>query len=217
MHRFRLVIALVALSTGALVSVTPAVAGAGSSAAVKARLLTLTELPTGWAALNASAASTGLTKNKCIAGLTKAAKHVSTGSAAFQDNGLVPILFELLVSGRGASAVFTKAKKDLAACHTLSISADGVKLSGKVSPLTFPTVGTASTAYSVALTFSGIAAGLDGVLFRSGTYVGFVAFANEGTPNIATFQAFADEAVTKAQGQPVSPPAVTTSVTTTTG
>jgi hypothetical protein len=215
-HRLRFSVALVILAIGAALTVVPTLPSAGANGPVKARLLTVTELPAGWSVLKASAQSAGLTNNKCLGGLIKTAKHLSTASAAFEDHSLAPILAELLATGHGAVAKYEVAKKDLAACRSLSMKAEGVKLSGRLTPLTFPTVGTASVAYSAALTYSQLPVGLDLVLFRSGTYLGFVAYATLGTPSVATVQAFANEAVSKAEGNPVSPPVVTTTSSTTT-
>lgn len=216
MRRVRLSSMVAVLATVAVLSGFPPLAGATSKASVKSLLLAVSDLPAGWTVNKATGTGTVLAKNKCLAGLSKAIKDESTGTAVFAENSLAPILLELLATGHGSVATYRKGVADLASCHTLKLSAEGKNLSGTVAPMSFPVIGTSSVAYSLALTLTSIPVGADLVLFRTGKYIGVVGYADLATPSVTTVEAFTKEAVAKAEGMAVSPPSLATGSTTTT-
>jgi pimeloyl-ACP methyl ester carboxylesterase len=74
-----------------------------------------------------------------------------------------------------------------------------------IRPISFPRVGSGSTAYAWTFTVSGIPVGDDLVLFRAGSYEGYLTYADVGSPSPATVHAFADAAVAKAEHGSTAP------------
>lgn len=178
-----------------------------SSATVKAHLLSLSDLPAGWSVNNTGTSTTtsGLASSQCLAGLAKPPKGEVEATASFE-HGNFPVLEELLASGPGADAAYTTVANALAACKSVTLSAQGKTLKGTIGQMSFPSVGTESVAYSLGFTITTVNVGFDLVLFKAGGYDGLVGYADLGTPNITTAEAFAKEAVAKAEGQSVTPP-----------
>jgi hypothetical protein len=61
--------------------------------------------------------------------------------------------------------------------------------------MSFPKVGDQSSAYAVTLPIEGINVGFDIILFRVGSYVAAITYADIGSPDVSTVQRFTIEAV----------------------
>src|SRR5579862_7212705 len=85
---------------GTLVAIAPPT-GAATSAQVKAKVLSLSDMPAGWSVDNPS--SGGITRTGCIKALNSPGKGVVRAAAVFVD-GSVPAVAEALDGGKGAGA-----------------------------------------------------------------------------------------------------------------
>jgi hypothetical protein len=86
-------------------------------------------------------------------------------------------------------------------------------VSGTIGALSFPTIGTKSSAYLIIFVFKGVTAGLDVIVFSTGPYVEALIYGTSGTPNLPQFAAFANLALAKLTGLPLPPaPSTTTTV-----
>ena len=82
-----------------------------------------------------------------------------------------------------------------------------------IRPISFPRVGSESSAYAWTFTISGVPIGDDLILFHAGSYEGYLTYADVGSPSPATVQAFANAAVAKAEHGSTSPVPGTVSIT----
>jgi hypothetical protein len=205
---------IVALTVGLSLSST---AGAVSKSTVKARLLTVTDLPPGWTVANTGngSAGGGAPTNSCLSGVHRPPKGSKKATVTFEREGTVPFLAELLATGRCMLDQYRKILTAVAKCKSLRITDSGKRISASMGQMSFPRLGTTSIAYSLAFMITGVHAGFDLVLFRAKSYVGFVEFGGIGTPKITTVEAFTKEAVAKVEGHPVSPPPTGSGATTT--
>jgi hypothetical protein len=90
-------------------------------------------------------------------------------------------------------------------CRTATITVGGVESPVTIRPMSFPRVGSGSTAYGWTFTVSGVPVGDDLILFRAGSYEGYLTYADVGSPSPATVRAFADAAVAKAEHGSTAP------------
>lgn len=72
--------------------------------------------------------------------------------------------------------------------------------------MSFPTIGQQSAAYALNFTAEGIKIGAVLFVFTTGAFLGALIYEDLGSPDTATVQAFATEAVNKAEGKAVTPP-----------
>jgi hypothetical protein len=187
---------------------TPRKTAKAATATVKAHLLALTDLPAGWSVNNTSSKGSGLATSRCLASLKKhKGQKTVQATASYEQNSNLPVLEELLAAGPGVNATYTKVAKALAKCKAVTLKANGKTLHGTIGQMSFPKVGERSSAYSLGLTLTKVHIGFDLVLFRAAKYIGLVGYADIGMPAITTAAAFVKEAVAKAEGQSVSPPA----------
>jgi hypothetical protein len=73
--------------------------------------------------------------------------------------------------------------------------------------MSFPKVGDQSSAYAMTLLTQGVTLGIDIILFRVGSYVGDLLYADLGSPDISLVQSLTTEAIAKINGQPTTSPA----------
>ncbi len=186
-------------------------AGAASHAQLKAKALSLSDMPAGWSVDNSSSAGTtnlgGCLKN--LQALGHPAKGISRAEVKFTDQQL-PDLQETIESGKGATQRYTKYLGILNGCKSISFTeSDGTQVTGSVGAMSFPTLGSPSSvqsdAFALNLTIKGINATIDVIMFRVGQIDGELLYADL-SPDTATVQAFATEAVNKIEGKTVTPP-----------
>jgi hypothetical protein len=72
--------------------------------------------------------------------------------------------------------------------------------------MSFPTVGSRSSAYAIDISIQEISAGADIVVFEAGPYVGALLYEDIGTPDPGQAEAFVMEAVAKIEGKPTVTP-----------
>lgn len=182
---------------------TSAPAGAATKAQVKARTLSLSNMPTGWSVDNSANSSSG--GIPCLKPLKAPSRHEVKASVSYAD-GSLPALQEVVATGSGAAASYKALNKALAACKSFTSSSGGQKVTGSIGAMSFPSVGSHSTAYAIHISIQGVNAGVDVVLFEAGAYVGAVLYEDIGTPDASQAQAFVKEAVAKVEGKPAVTP-----------
>lgn len=164
------------------------------SAMLKNRLLSVTDLPTGWSAAPTNSLKTlQVTRSPCLAGL----KGASLVTTAFVE-GVVPELAEALASGAQAGEAWQRFGAALAGCRKVTFVNKGTKEAGTVNHLALPRLGLSSSAYALALGSVGAQVRIDLVLFRTAAYYGYLSYSNFGSPLVATVTDFARAAVAKA-------------------
>jgi len=194
----------------ALLSVAAAVlAGAGLFAAgcgggpppsaaslLKARLLSVSDLPAGWSSVAVKAASAP--SASCLAGLPENSSGLTSATASYVQGSAVPSFGEVLATGTQAAARWARLDQTMAACHSATLTVAGQRTALTIKPLAFPRVGTASSAYLWTFTVSGIPFSTVLVSFSAGDYQGYIVYSGIGAPLTATVDAFADAAAAKA-------------------
>jgi hypothetical protein len=178
-----------------------------SKSQLKAKTLSLSDMPSGWSVDN-SASSNPDNLTGCFARL-QAFNHPVKGIVRAKvnyANGNAPLLQETLISGKGAIKQYAKYVAVMNSCKTVSITTSGATATGSVGALSLPTLGDGSKAYAIKLSIKGINVGYDLVLFRVGQIPGDIVYADIGTPDISEVQSFATAAVNKIEGMPTTPP-----------
>lgn len=198
----------IAVVCALLIAAAP-LAGASAPSA-KSRVLTLSELPTGWTASPTTGSGGHVTTSKCFSMLKKAPKGGSRADVSFAANSTLPVFDELLIRSRKAAAIYRAARKDMTKCRSVSFPSNGTTIKGTINAMSFPDVGSASGAYALSFEVSKIRASFDLVLFRVKSFIGLVGLADVGSPNISTVERFVTAAVDKVEGKPVH---LTTSTT----
>ena len=94
----------------------------------------------------------------------------------------IPSLGEVLAAGPQAQRQWQSLGSALARCRTATITVGGVKAPVTIRPISFPTVGSGSSAYAWTFTVSGIPVGDDLILFRAGSLRGLPHLRRRGVP-----------------------------------
>jgi hypothetical protein len=182
------------------------VGASGSQAPLNAKALSISDLPSGWSVGNSHHAINLSSVGGCLGGLTPDKRPVGFAQVVVRfDLHSLPTLEEVLEQGRGAETRYAAFVQILSRCHTLRTTKDGKKVTGSVDIMTFPALAESSSAYSIYLSATGVAIGIDVVCFRLGSIDGVVAY-ESFSPDEGTVQAFVDEAIHKVEGSPVLAP-----------
>lgn len=199
MKRFFSVPIVILLGVG-LTLLAPAISpGATTKAQLKAKALALSDLPSGWSIYPPS--GTSAEQQGCLSGL-KAGSH--RGEIRFEDyfvkgNGLY--LSEELGTGRVSSNRFNHYLHTLSTCRRSTAVADGTRATITVSPMSFPSVGRWSTAFSVEIDVQGVSLDADLVLFKVGQIDAQILYGDLGRPNITQVEAIVTNAENKIEGK----------------
>ncbi|MGP0032514.1 MAG: hypothetical protein ACLPVF_18680 [Acidimicrobiales bacterium] len=180
----------VALMVTALSILTSTVAGAGSVASLKARLLTSSDLPPDWKTLDAG--NPGGAWRTCLEPVG-AGRGGVRAVASFGPGGGTEVQ-EVLFTGPRADAAYRAAVGRDAACRSLTISESGVTYTGHGFALPFAPVGDRSRAFAYRLAHGSNPLGADIVIFREGDDVGSVLLQDRGLPDAVQLQSFVAEA-----------------------
>lgn len=188
----RRAIAVIAIAGSVLAGAVPAGASSLSS-----HLLSQTEMPAGWTSLGNphEVAFTGT----CLGTARSILKQKDWAKVGYTER---TASVDEFVAGSAGSDGWKALRSDLARCRTFALRLDTKTLSGSISRLPFPAVGTESAAYKLTLRANAIFALVhDVVLFRTRSYYGVLAFNRVGTPDVTTVRSIAKLAVAKAAGQ----------------
>ena len=171
---------------------------------LSAQLLTLSDLPSGWAAASSGSFGSdgGVQLPACFTAADRSAQAAADATAAFAQNQQLPVLTENLgyYPGSSATSNYSAAVSALDSCvgTTVSISADGYSLKGKVLSLSLSALGDASRAYGVSLSGYGVTIWLGISVVRTGHELVAVVYAAQGRADSSSLQHYAGLAVTKA-------------------
>ena len=176
-----------------------------SSTSVQSRVLTLSDLPTGWQVSPTTPTDLLTQKTGSAVGIggcantTTAGSPGDTASATFE-KGSFPRLSETLGTGATAVAAWTHLTHVFNACRVVGIKTGSGLTKLRVRPLAFPHVGDRSSAHLLTGTWTGVSVGLDVVTFKVGSTVGVINYTAPGRPNVAALKPIVRAAVAKAAG-----------------
>jgi pimeloyl-ACP methyl ester carboxylesterase len=173
--------------------------GSGAAAGLRKRLLSTADLPAGWSAAATTTSAPKVTNAPCLARLPTKPKGWTYQTAAFVDGTSIPNFGEVLASGAQVAQTWTRFDRALARCRTATLQLGGTSVKTTVHPLALPRTGRSLSAYAWTFSLSGVRIGFDLVLFETGSYRGFLSYADLGSPPISTVTAFARAAVAKAK------------------
>lgn len=173
------------------------VQGATTQKQLKAKLLALSDMPTGWSIDRSNASG----DQGCLAGLKETSKHETKVSASFSQGGDLPAFHEVLTTGSGSGARYNALLRTLNHCRQYTVTSNGITGTVKVASMSFPIQGIHSKAYQLTAHVEGESSGADLVLFQTGGISGEVLYQDLGTPAIDQAEALIDQAVAKAEGK----------------
>ena len=168
----------------------------------KARLLSLTDLPSGWSVTSsANHGKNPLFQDKCFAPLQ--GFHGHSASASFVDTAATTtFLRETLSTGSKEVAWFRLVTRTLKKCHSATVNTRNRTIHLSIRQMSFPKLTRTSVAFSMRATVTGATVGADLVTFRAGSYVGALLYGTPfEAPNLTTLLSFAKQAVAKAEGK----------------
>ena len=166
------------------------------------RTLSASDLPTGWKAAPADVDAATLADTPCLSHLGSHPKGLTYTVHSFVEGSGLPSFAEVLAAGPHVRQTWSSAARALARCQTVRIQVAGKRVTSSVRRISFPRIGTSSSAYAWAFSVSGIQVDLDLVLFTVGRYGGELIYIDLGAPQTATVTAFARAAAGKAQDRP---------------
>ncbi len=159
-----------------------------------AHLLSVGQMPTGWAAYNVSGNGLG-----CLGTSLAPVGEAPTARATigFDYGGSIPAVVERLANYPNATTAYRSIVGNLIACTTLSGQSGGQALSGTVGPLSFPRFADASEAFEANFALGGTHLGEELVIVRKGNTI--MAFDEGGNPSLipSQCQGFVEKALMK--------------------
>lgn len=188
----------IALAAVVAAAVLVAGCGGGGSATLRDRLLTAADLPAGWSAAPKGGSAPKVVDAPCLSKLPANPMGWTYETAAFVQGKSLPNLGEVLATGAPVAQTWRRFDRALARCRTVTLELGSTKADATVHALAFPRIGRGSSAYAWTFTVAGIRFGFDLVLFRAGSYEGYLSYADLGSPRTATVAAFARAAAAKA-------------------
>jgi hypothetical protein len=198
MKRFLAAIAFTAalVAPTGLLSTVATAAGA-SPPVLKAMLLSLGQMPAGWSVANSAGGKADMgcyTDNA----MPKGVKQTATATANFQGKGGLPTVGEKLATFTNGTTSYAETVANLAACKHFSGTSGGEKVTGgTVEKLKLPHYGTASEAFVVIFTISGMRFYQDLLYVQKANIVMALFEGNIQSVNMGQFQGFANKAVAK--------------------
>jgi len=172
---------------------TSAAASTSAGPSLSAQLLSVNELPTGWAV-----DSSENTANACNSHPLEAAPPAQEDHVYFADAGGTPALQEALATYRSSAvSAFHAVKTALDKCTSFDSTANGETVHETQGAMSFPAVGDQSAAYEASFTIQGIAASFDIVIARRGSVLVAVAEGDVGSVDVDQFQGFVNQALAK--------------------
>jgi pimeloyl-ACP methyl ester carboxylesterase len=171
----------------------------GAAAGLRDRLLSASDLPVGWSAVPTSTSAAEVTHTPCLAGPPTKPTGWTYQVVGFVDGTSLPNVGEVLAGGAQVAPTWARLDRALAHCRTAMLQLGGARVEATVRPLAFPRVGRSSSAYAWTFTSAGIRFGFDLVVFRVGSYGGYLSYADLGSPPTSTVTAFVRAAVAKAK------------------
>jgi hypothetical protein len=175
-----------------------------SSASVPARnlkpqLLTVAELPTGWAVDNSSDSSDSGAP-PCLKDLKATFNTSDRAKVDFVKGTDLPQFEQSLGYFGTIAAALAKYQAGAAIlnnCKDVSFTSDGHKFTGSIGALSFPKVGQQSSAWQLVISTQGVTVGLDAVLVQVGPELTMLIYGDLGGPDLDEATSLARKAVAK--------------------
>jgi hypothetical protein len=190
--RWRILAATAAAISVSLTLALPA--GALSKGQLKAKALSLTDLPAGWAVDHSTGG--GVTAAGCLKPLGAVPKSANRVAVAYTE-GQFPDLQETLVSGPGSVARLRTYRHLLTKCTHLTLKSGGQTITATIRAVSFATGVTGSSTFTITFQVQGQEFGFEIVLLRIGSVVASVGYGNTGAPDPTQMQSFLSAAIVK--------------------
>ncbi|HEX3461747.1 MAG TPA: hypothetical protein VHT49_12640 [Acidimicrobiales bacterium] len=156
-------------------------------------MLSITDLPSGWSVDN----SPHNASSSCYSNpLTKVASTSYT-HADFAKGGSLPSLSEELGTYSSSTTAFSTIASTLNGCKSFNETSGTESISGTMGPMSAPTYGDQSAAWTATLTIQGVDANQGFVMVRKGSYLMIVALGDIGALDNSTLQGFVAQALAK--------------------
>ena len=156
-------------------------------------LLTLQELPPGWATSN----SIGGPSTSCYSDPVDKVPSVAYAHVDFAQGGDVPVLAEEIGLFASAAAAYRQIDDILNACHSFTETAGSTTVSGTLSPTSTLSFGQQSAAWTASISDDGIDINQGFILAQKGPYLVLVALGDTGPVDTPTLDGFMDQAIAK--------------------
>ncbi len=157
----RMTAAAVGLSAALLLPSTAYSAYALSQSQLKAKTLSLSDMPSGWSVAhipsNSLTALTGCLSE--VKAFNQQQKGVPRVRVDYIDGSAPPLLQDTLISDKGVAKQYDQAIALMNTCKAVSYEASGTKVTGSIGAMSFPTVGDVTKAFAVRLSTKGLNAG----------------------------------------------------------
>jgi len=165
---------------------------------VQSMLLSVNDLPTGWAVDNSPSSSSGAVSG-CKGFEATNSKATNQAQVDFDQSGGLPELVESLdgFSSADIDTLYQQGVAALSACKVFTIPDDGQTVQVSMGAMSFPKVGDESNAYTLSFTVDNINAAFDIVVARKGTTIAVVGLGGIGAPDSGQFQQFVTTALNK--------------------
>lgn len=186
-------------SGGSSAATAPAGTTSAPAPNVKSQLLSVSDLPTGWAIDNSQ--DNGDTSTPpCLRSLKSKLQTTDKAEADFVKGTDFPALQQQLAyygTTSTAAGKYTAATGILNNCKDVSFTTDGEKVHGTIGQLSFPKLGEDSTAWQLVLSQQGITVGIDAVLVHKASELALFLYGDLGTPDTSEFTDIINKALAK--------------------
>lgn len=203
-------VALAVVLVFAAAPAAPAAANGGvgrgmTKAQLESRLLTVGDLPPGWAVTRRSTTGqSAVMHTGCLASARfKSTPHSVNVTVTFVQSTGLPVLSESLGTARHVQRVWHRVTHLLGRCRSVTLTTKGTEHIISIAPLPFPRVARKTAAFALSFTVQGIKAGADLVLFDLGRFAGVLMFVYLGSPPARVVEVLVREAVAKARSSHV--------------
>jgi hypothetical protein len=163
----------------------------------KKYLLSISDLPTGWA-VNTNSASSSADPKSCYYNVLNQAPQLLYAKASFNESG--NLIQSLIASYQSGPTAWNKIKANLDNCTSFSEQINGYTMTGTMVAVSFPSYGDQSAAYSARLDASGSTFVQAYVLIRKGNWIAVVALSDSANVETALLTSLVDKAVAKMPG-----------------
>jgi hypothetical protein len=188
-----LVSAVVALTVGL------AVPAGATPVSLGPKMLRLSQMPRGWVAQpSSSGGGVGCLRNVFE---PKSFHQTASAEVTFAAKSGLPQVDEKLAEfGSPVSTAFARIVAHLDACHKLSGTSGGRKLTGTVAAMSLPSYGAQSAGFKVTFKYDGLALGEYALIARQGNALVGLTEGTLGLPNLHQFETFAALALQNVSG-----------------
>lgn len=166
---------------------------------LKSQLLSVSDLPSGWAIDNSSDTSSNSIP-PCVKNLKSKLNTSDKAQIGFVKGSDVPDFGQQIGyfgTATAALAKYQSGTRILNACKDFSFSSDGHKYTGSIGQLSFPALRPRSTAWQITLSTEGVTVGIDVALVQKGSELSFLLYADVGSVDVSDFLPLARKAVAK--------------------